>query len=76
MENKWGGAETFTFQPPATSWVEEDGATAGVLRSGTTANRRASTDIYTGFQYWDTDLCKMIAWNGSAWVNLDGTALS
>ena len=58
------------------SWVEADGAVAGVKRSGTTAQRPASTGIYTGFQYWDTTLGKMIAWNGSAWVNLDGTALA
>ena len=29
-----------------------------------------------GFTYWDTILGKIIAWNGSAWVNLDGTVLS
>ena len=57
-------------------WEESDGAGAGVLRSGATADRPASSSIYTGFQYWDTTLGKMIAWNGSAWVNLDGTALS
>lgn len=57
-------------------YVEADGATAGVKRNGATADRPASSGIYTGFTYWDTDLGKMIAWNGSAWVNLDGTALS
>lgn len=57
-------------------WQEADGATAGVKRNGATSERPASTDIYVGFQYWDTDLGKMIAYNGSAWVNLDGSALS
>jgi hypothetical protein len=57
-------------------WREEDGAVAGVARSGDTASRPASTDIYVGFQYFDTTLGKFICWNGSAWVNLDGTALS
>jgi hypothetical protein len=76
LSNNYGNAETITFELPATSWVEEDGATAGVLRSGATADRPASTDIYTGFQYFDTDDGKVIVWNGTAWVNLDGTALS
>ena len=57
-------------------WREDDGAAAGVLRSGATADRPASTDIYIGFQYFDTTDGKMIVWNGTAWVNLDGTALS
>ena len=57
-------------------WKENDGATAGVKRNGTTAERPASADIYVGFQYWDTDLGKMIAWSGSSWLNLDGSALS
>lgn len=57
-------------------WKEFDGAAAGVKRNGATADRPTSTDIYIGFQYWDTDLGKMIVWNGSAWVNLDGTALT
>lgn len=29
-----------------------------------------------GFEYYDTILKKKILWNGSAWVNLDGTELS
>lgn len=28
-----------------------------------------------GFTYFDTDLGKLILWNGTAWVNVDGTAL-
>ena len=76
MVNGWSGSETFTFQPAETSWIEDDGAAAGVLRSGATADRPASADIYTGFQYFDTTLGKFICWNGTAWVNLDGTALS
>lgn len=31
---------------------------------------------YIGFQYFDSDLGKYICWNGTAWVNMDGTALS
>ena len=42
---------------------------------GDTANR---PDCYLtkGFLYYDTDLNKLIMWSGSAWVNLDGTALA
>lgn len=44
---------------------------------GTTDQRPSSlASGDKGYQYWDTTLGKMIAWNGSAWVNLDGTALS
>lgn len=35
-----------------------------------------TADTHIGFQYFDTDLGKYICWNGTAWVNLDGTALS
>lgn len=50
--------------------------------SGTTAQRPVTTWYYNnfqpdkpGFMYFDTDLGKYIVWNGSSWVNLDGTAL-
>ena len=36
-------------------------------------NRPASADI--GTQYFDTTLNKPIWWNGSMWVDSDGTAL-
>lgn len=28
-----------------------------------------------GFQYYDTTLNKYTCWDGTAWVNMDGTAL-
>lgn len=31
---------------------------------------------HVGYQYFDTTLGKYICWNGTAWVNLDGTALT
>lgn len=43
--------------------------------SGTTANR-PTCFLSPGFEYYDTDLAKMIMWNGSTWVNCDGTALT
>lgn len=42
---------------------------------GTTANR-PECFLSPGFQYYDTDLGKTISWDGSAWKNLDGTALN
>ncbi|MGD9580682.1 MAG: hypothetical protein AB7V50_04875 [Vampirovibrionia bacterium] len=44
-----------------------------INRADTTANR-PSTPV-TGQQYFDTTLAKMIVWNGTAWVNFNGTAL-
>lgn len=34
------------------------------------------TVAFIGHQYYDTDLGKMIVWNGTAWANMDGSALS
>lgn len=44
--------------------------------NGVSAKRPTLTSTDAGFNYWDTTLGKMIAWNGSTWVNLDGTALT
>lgn len=41
--------------------------------SGTTNDRPTIKE--EGRTYYDTDLKKMILWNGTAWVNMDGTAL-
>lgn len=52
-------------------------ATASVnamRRVGATSDR--PTTPYKGFTYFDTTGGKMIVWNGTAWVNMDGTALS
>lgn len=46
---------------------------------GTTSERAVVPNVNyipIGYQYFDTDLGKMIVWNGTAWINLDGTALS
>lgn len=44
------------------------------VSTGNTANRPTTTKV--GFMYFDTQLSKYICWNGTAWVNLDGTALT
>ena len=56
-------------------WVDDAGYTPA-KSSGTTSSRPTMTADDAGFTYWDTDLGKMIAWSGTAWVNMDGTALS
>ena len=45
-------------------------------KSGTTAQRPTLAAGDAGFVYYDTTLPKAIIWNGSAWVNMDGTPLS
>lgn len=54
-------------------WREEDGAIAGVARSGGFYKKPAGIDIYIGFQYFNTDTHKMITWDGNKWFNPDGT---
>lgn len=46
------------------------------ITKGTTDQRPVDTIISEGFQYYDSTLNKMILWNGTAWVNIDGTALA
>ena len=71
FKNEYGSGNSFDYyQLDMSKWVEEDGAVAGVLRSGATANRPASTDIYVGFEYFDTDLGLKVVWNGSDWIVL------
>lgn len=43
---------------------------------GNTNNRPNLDANSIGFDYYDTTIRKKILWNGSAWVNLDGTELS
>ena len=43
------------------------------LESGTTSLR--PFEPFIGQEYFDTTIKKKIVWNGTAWVNLDGTNL-
>lgn len=45
-------------------------------RKGNTADRPNLGVDDGGITYWDNDIVKLILWNGAAWVNMDGTALS
>lgn len=42
---------------------------------GNTSNRGTPSINNAGITYFDTDLNKLILWNGTAWTNLDGTTL-
>jgi hypothetical protein len=46
----------------------------GVRSLGSTASRPTNAPV--GFIYYDMTLSKCIVWNGTAWTNLDGTALT
>ena len=48
--------------------------TLQTINSGNSVSR--PTNISIGYQYFDTELHKMIVWNGSSWVNMDGTELT
>lgn len=43
---------------------------------GITDSRPVLSQKDLGFQYFDTTLGKYICWNGTAWINMDGTALA
>lgn len=45
------------------------------IKIGTTEQRPTLQSINEGFEYYDSTLKKKILWNGSKWVNLDGTPL-
>lgn len=61
-------------------WVNDEGIDMTDVTSikGATATRTAMTlsSVNAGLKYYDTDLKKYVLWNGTAWTNLDGTALS
>lgn len=48
----------------------------GVNTKGDTKSRPILSIDDEGFEYYDTTLKKKILWNGTAWVNLDGTELA
>lgn len=57
-----------------TTWVNIDGSSLDIKKSGATNARPTNVDI--GFIYKDTTLNKLILWDGTKWVNLDGTELA
>lgn len=57
-----------------TKLVDCNGNPYNAKKIGTTDQR--PTDVQFGFIYKDTTLNKLIIWDGTAWVNMDGTELS
>lgn len=57
------------------SWKDSDGFTPAP-KSGDTSSRPVLDANDAGFQYFDTDLVKVIVWSGADWINVDGSALS
>lgn len=45
-------------------------------KKGTTEERPSANASIAGWQYYDTTLNKVVMYNGTAWVNLDGSTLS
>ena len=68
--SKLTGMNFSGLQIPSTDYVNKN-----IVTSGTTANRPSSPA--TGQLYFDTTIspARVIIYNGSAWVNIDGTAL-
>ena len=68
--------EYFTINPitnPYTKFLYAIECTEYTCLSGSTNNR--PTNAFNGLEYYDTDINKKILWNGTAWVNLDGSSL-
>lgn len=68
-----------TLQKPIWSngygeWIDANGNPADAKKKGTTEERPSGVQI--GYIFKDTTLNKLIIWDGSAWVNMDGTQLS
>jgi hypothetical protein len=64
------------------TWRESDGAVAGVLRQGTTANRPVGSSIYVGFMYFDTSIsparpiyASSISGDTVTWVDATGATV-
>ena len=60
----------YRFSPNIGKFVSTDKTT------GTSSERPNLTNLDEGFEYYDTTLKKKIIWNGTTWVNFDGTELS
>lgn len=57
------------------TYYDAYGYTYGKVK-GSTDQRPSLTNTDAGFQFYDNVLKKTILWNGTAWTNLDGTALT
>lgn len=55
-------------------WVDANGNNPDIPIKG--EQRPATTDITEGFEFYDSTLKKKILYNGTDWVNVDGTPLT
>lgn len=62
-------------KPTKPSFVDALGFRANLAHRGTTEQRPTPTASDEGFEYYDSTLKKKILWNGTKWVNIDGTEL-
>lgn len=67
------GADRLAYKNNDGNWVGVDGYNVVLKRKGTTEERPTPLLGDSGFQYYDTTLKKYICWNGTAWMNMDGT---
>ena len=56
-------------------WINNNGYNSEYLTKGTTTQRPTLSSADEGFEYYDSTLKKKVLWNGTAWVNMDGSSL-
>ena len=72
-----GGLSLMVGNNTKLSLATDDATFSVMVRFGsyTTAERPAAAGSNAGSVIYDTTLGKLILWNGTAWVNLDGSSL-
>lgn len=65
----------YYFKPVKPNFVDALGFNGSLRHRGTTEQRPTPTVKDEGFEYYDSTLKKKILWNGTKWVNIDGTEL-
>lgn len=65
----------YYYKPTKPNFVDALGFKANLAHRGTTEQRPTPTASDEGFEYYDSTLKKKILWNGTKWVNIDGTEL-
>jgi hypothetical protein len=65
------------YNPTNNIWVDALGRNISYSNNGpSTLRPKFSTNSNEGFEYYDTTLKKKILWNGTVWVNIDGSPLN
>lgn len=63
------------YRPVKQTYVDALGFSANLRHRGKTEERPTPDSTDEGFEYYDSTLKKKILWNGTEWVNLDGSSL-